>query len=93
MEKKTSTSSTSSTPRRTCACGVRMSAIKHDPHGLCASCIGFQCSLERRCTECKDWSAEVMNKYLKHQSSLLSKRESKRRKLERSQSAEGTVES
>ena len=34
-----------------------------------------------------------MNKYLKHQSSLLAKRESKRRKLERSQCTEGPVDS
>ena len=39
----------------------------------------------------KDWTPETMNKYLKHQSSLLAKRKSKRRRLERENSAEGTL--
>ena len=73
-------SSSSSLPRRVCQCGTRMASIQHDPHIKCASCVGYQCNMTHRCDSCKDWTEEVMSKYLKHQSSLQQKRDCKRRK-------------
>ena len=57
-----------------------MSSLEFDGHLRCANCIGSQCTLESRCDSCKDWSDDVMNRYLKHQASLKSKRESKRKR-------------
>ena len=76
--------------RRVCAsCGARMSSIEYDPHLHCATCIGHQCSLEVRCDGCKDWTAETMSNYLKHQASLKTKRDSKaRRKLSSAQDSD-----
>ena len=46
-------------------CTKRMAAIKNDGHTLCSSCRGKFCSFADRCTECRDWSDEFFNKFLK----------------------------
>ena len=71
----------SAPPRRVCvSCSARMSSVENDAHLRCATCVGHTCNMERRCEGCKDWSVEVMDKYIKHQISLLRKRECKARK-------------
>ena len=68
-------------PRRVCSsCNNRMSSLEFDRHLFCPTCTGFICNFENRCDTCKEWSDEVMNHYLKHQASLKSKRESKRKR-------------
>ena len=76
----TSSSSSGGTPIRTCQCGARMASSKYDPHVICASCIGFDCSLEVRCESCKEWSDDLMNTFLKHKNELKYKRENKKKK-------------
>ena len=60
------------TPRkiRTCnMCRARMSNLDLDPHLICISCRGVDCTLADRCNECVVWPDERMNAYLKHQKS------------------------
>ena len=54
-------------------CKTRMSSLLHDSYKICCPCRGFECCLDRRCTECEDWSEEVMLKYIKYRKSLDSK--------------------
>ena len=59
---RSSGSSTSSgLQQRSCAkCPSRMSSIDRDKHLYCIKCRGYECSVELRCDECKDWSKEEM---------------------------------
>ena len=60
--------------RRNCVTfKTRMSSLLHDSHKICCTCRGFECSLNKRCTECEVWSEEVMLKYVKYRKSLDSK--------------------
>ena len=49
-----------------------MNSLLHDSH-KCSVCHGFDCSLDKRCSECEAWSEEVMTKYMKYCKSLDSK--------------------
>ena len=73
-------STTSSTPtvdvtaRRSCrGCTRRMSSLTHDKHTVCVSCRDVDCSVAVRCDECREWSTDVMNDYVRHKRSLISK--------------------
>ena len=72
---RSSGSSTSSgLQQRSCSkCPSRMSSIEHDKHFYCLKCRGFECSVELRCDECKDWSKEEMLAHEKIRKSLASK--------------------
>ena len=72
---KSSGSSTSSgLQQRSCAkCPSRMSSIDRDKHLNCIKCRGYECSVELRCEECKDWSKEEMLAHEKIRKSLASK--------------------
>ena len=73
--------------RRNCVtCKTRMSSLLHDSHKICCACRGFECSLDKRCTECEAWSEEVMLKYVKYRKSLDSK--SKIRKEKKTSSSD-----
>ena len=50
-----------------------MSSIDRDKHLYCIKCRGFECSVELRCDECKDWSKEEMLAHEKIRKSLASK--------------------
>ena len=41
-------------------CAKRMSIIKNDKHTLCLQCRNVTCSVEVRCSECSDWSLDLM---------------------------------
>ena len=72
---KSSGSSTSSgLQQRSCAkCPSRMSSVDRDKHLNCIKCRGYECSVELRCEECKDWSKEEMLAHEKIRKSLASK--------------------
>ena len=72
---RSSGSSTSSgLQQRSCAkCPSRMSSIDCDKHLYCIKCRGYECSVELRCDECKDWSKEEMLAHEKIRKSLASK--------------------
>ena len=43
--------------RRSCPkCRRRMSKTLFDRHTICFKCRGYDCSLDKRCDECLDWS-------------------------------------
>ena len=73
--RRSSGSSTSSgLQQRSCAkCPSRMSSIDRDKHLHCIKCRGFECSVELRCDEYKDWSKEEMLAHEKICKSLASK--------------------
>ena len=50
-----------------------MSSLLHDSHKICCACRGFDCSMDKKCSECEAWSEEVMIKYVKYRKSLDSK--------------------
>ena len=50
-----------------------MSSIDRDKHLFCIKCRGYECSVELRCDECKDWSKEEMLAHEKVRKSLASK--------------------
>ena len=54
-------------------CKTRMSSLLHDSHTVCVACRGYDCSLDKRCSECEAWSEKVMTKYVKYRKSLDSK--------------------
>ena len=59
---------------RSCSkCHRRMSSLRYDSHTICSQCRDVLCSLDTSCTECKDWSAEVMTEYIKRRKSLATK--------------------
>ena len=62
-------------------------------HSVCAHCRDTVCSLESRCSECKDWPLEIMSEYRKHKKSLATKREKKPAVAAASVSAPPAVES
>ena len=63
-----------SAAHRSCSkCSRRMSSYKYDKHTLCLHCRDVLCSVDLRCRECSSWSTEMMQDYLKHQKSLVSK--------------------
>ena len=41
-------------------CARRMSSYKYDKHTLCLHCRDVLCSLDIRCSECGNWSMELM---------------------------------
>ena len=60
--------------QRSCArCPSRMSSIDRDKHLFCIKCRGFECSVDLRCDECKDWSKKEMLAHEKIRKSLASK--------------------
>ena len=40
---------------------------------VCASCRDVDCSVAVRCDECREWSTDAMNDYVRHKRSLISK--------------------
>ena len=54
-------------------CSRRMSSYKYDNHTLCLHCRDVLCSVELRCRGSSSWSTEMMQDYLKHCKSLVSK--------------------
>ena len=66
--------------RRNCVtCKTRMSSLLHDCHKICSVSRGFDCSVDKRCSECEAWS-EAMIKYVKYRKSLDSKSKFKKEK-------------
>ena len=51
----------------------RMSSYKYDKHTLCLHCRDVLYSVDLRCRECSSWSTDMMQDYLKHRKSLVSK--------------------
>ena len=54
-------------------CRRKISSLKHDSHTICSHCRAVSCSVETRCSECKDWSVDTMQEHLKYQRSLAGK--------------------
>ena len=50
-----------------------MSSLTHDKHTVCVSCKDVDCSVAVRCDECREWSTDAMNDYVRHKRSLISK--------------------
>ena len=66
---------------RSCSvCRRRISQLKFDRHKVCSNCRSIVCDINQRCDECKDWSTEDMESYLKHRKSLESKSKKKENK-------------
>ena len=61
------------------SCPRRMSAKTADRHTVCVVCRGYDCDLETRCEECKEWPEEEVRLYAKMHKSLKSKGSSKHR--------------
>ena len=59
-----------------CKCGFVYSV---DKHSLCVKCRGQVCNLLVFCDECKDWSTEFREIYVRHLRTLKQKRSSKDR--------------
>ena len=62
----TSEGSSDAAPRSCPSCRKRMSTMKYDRHTICLGCRKTKCEKDVRCKECKDWSSEEMDSYLKH---------------------------
>ena len=61
---------------RSCShCARRMSSIKYDRHTICLQCRDVQCSFDVRCSECSNWSSDMMQYYLKHRKSCFEREE------------------
>ena len=70
--------------RRSCPqCSTQMSSLAHDGHKICSNSRGQECHYDNKCVECKTWSAEVFDKYIKHVKSLASKSKARKAKGER----------
>ena len=67
----------SSASRSCIKCHQRMSSLKYDQHTICTQCRDVLCNLTNRCAECRDWSNDIMNDYLKHKKSLPTKSKKK----------------
>ena len=81
-----STSSSEGMKTRIClTCGFKISAKDYDLHTTCLSvhCRGKLCSLTDRCDICREWSNDLMKKYLSHQHRLKQQRESRARSQSR----------
>ena len=50
-----------------------MSSLTNDKHTICVTCRDDDCSVAVRCDECGEWSTELMNGYIRHKHSLISK--------------------
>ena len=74
-----SSSAVKSSVRRCVNCSHRMASLEHDPHKICVSCRGKNCSMTDRCDYCAKWTDETMKNYLSHQKALQRKREYKKR--------------
>ena len=72
-------------------CKARMSAIAKDPHILCPSHVGWQCSSNQRCDICKDWEDSRMFEYMKLQEGKARKKVSKEKRRQQ-KSADGKSE-
>ena len=60
--------------RRSCHCCTRrISSSIHDKHTICVTCRDVDCSVAVRCVECREWSTESMDEYVRHKRSLISK--------------------
>ena len=78
---------------RSClCCAKQMSSIKYDKHTFCLQCRNVPCSVEVRCSECSDWSLDVMQDYLRHRKSLVSKGRNKAATAVSTASASSTPE-
>ena len=63
-----------SAAHRSCSeCSRRMRSYKSDKHTLCLYYRDVLCSVDLRCRECSLWSTEMLQDYLKHRKSLVSK--------------------
>ena len=63
-------------PRRSCtSCRRRMSTL--DNHTICTACRETNCDRENRCSECRNWSDEQIDEYVKNRKSLDSKAKKK----------------
>ena len=71
--------------RRACPqCNRRMSSLQYDRHKICSTCRGFNCTSERKCEECSNWSIEEFDKFAKHQRTLAAKGKAKAKNSSRS---------
>ena len=59
-----------------------MSSHDLDSHVICTARRGKNCNMNDRCDMCVSWSNDKMSAYVKHQSSLERKRNSKKRARE-----------
>ena len=50
-----------------------MSSLTNDKHTICVTSRDDDCSVAVRCDECGEWSTELMNGYIRHKHSLISK--------------------
>ena len=80
-------------PRRSCStCRRRMSTL--DNHTICASCRETNCDRDHRCVECKEWTDDQIDEYVKNRKSLDSKSKKKsdsKTKSSSKSSAESTL--
>ena len=60
-------------------CPTRLSSLTFDKHTVCEKCRGQVCDLSAFCEECRDWTSEFRESYVKHQRSLQQKRSYKER--------------
>ena len=61
------------------ACSSRMPSLDYDGHSKCVGCIGQECTLETRCSECVEWPGDKMKVFLKHKAELEKSRARKAR--------------
>ena len=54
-----------------------LSAMEKDPHILCPSHTGWQCSQNQRCDVCKEWSEDRMLEHIKLQEGTTRRKVSK----------------
>ena len=70
--------------RRSClSCNTRMSSIVFDKHSVCSGCRGQECDASVRCEECSSWSPEFIEKFAKHQKSLVSKSKARKQRKDK----------
>ena len=69
---------------RVCAvqnCKTRMSSKEKDSHTVCPKCIGYVCSVDKRCFECQEWPVEQMLSFEKVCKEKAKKRAYRERKV------------
>ena len=59
-------------------CHRRVSSLKYDSHSVCTHCRDTVCCVDTRCSECKDWTLDIMQEYLSIRSLLLQREERSR---------------